>query len=311
MNVIRDPAELRHGNRKISLAIGVFDGVHLGHQQVLRQAASDAHQHEGLAVAITFDRHPNSVVAPDRTPELVYSLDQKLRAIGAMGITSIYLIAFDRSFSEIPAEQFIRSLVREFRSICSICVGSGFTFGFRRGGNVDLLTRLGAELNFGVHGLAAVALDGKTVSSTRIREAIKEGQLDAASQMLGREYALAGTVMAGDQLGRRLGFPTANVSEAGLVLPPFGVYAAHAEVRGATHRAVVNIGRRPTLRRAEPERRVEAHLLDFDGELYGEEMELSLICRLRGEEAFASIDLLKRQIGADVERARKFFDDGD
>ena len=173
MRIIRESSELGARGRKVCVAIGVFDGVHLGHEQVIRQMIADAEQHEALAVVITFDRHPNAVVAPDRTPELIYSLPQKLRAIQLLGAESTWLIKFDQDFSRQSGEEFIRKVARDFGHVQSVCVGSTFTFGHKRSGNVELLRRLGAELRFTVHGLAAVALDGETVSSTRIRDAIR------------------------------------------------------------------------------------------------------------------------------------------
>src|SRR5213594_2510750 len=307
MNIIRDANELKPGDRKVSVAIGMFDGVHLGHQQVLRQTIEDARQHEGIAVAITFDRHPNSVVAPDRNPPLIYSLSQKLRVIESLGIDTTWLIHFDQTFSEIPGEEFIRGLARDFGAIHSLCVGGAFTFGHKRSGNVALLKRMGQELNFIVHGLASVSLDGKVVSSTRIREAINAGNLDAASQMLGRTYSLAGNVIRGDQLGRQLGFPTANLDPDALVIPPNGVYAAHAHVQGRLHRAVVNIGTRPTLQNPQPRLQVEAHLLDVSPDLYGQEMELAFVEKLRDEERFSSTESLQQQIRRDIEAARRLF----
>lgn len=307
MNIISDPRELTGGARKVCLAIGTFDGVHLGHQQVIRQTIADARQHEAPAVVITFDRHPSTIVAPERVPPLIYSLPQKLRAIAALGADTTWLIAFDKPFSEQPGEAFGRQLARRFERICSICVGATFTFGHKRSGNVELLQRLGQEFKFTVHGLAAVSLDGQTVSSTRIREAIRAGNLDAASQMLGRAYALAGNVVPGDQLGRTLGFPTANLDVSGLALPPAGVYAAHATGQGRAHRAAVNIGHRPTLARGEPRLHVEAHLLDFAGDLYGQEIEISFVEKLREEQKFASPDLLREQIGRDISAAQRIF----
>src|SRR5437667_7358179 len=180
MNVIRAASDLKPGSRKTCVAIGMFDGVHLGHQQVIRQTIEDARQHEGIAVAITFDRHPNSVVAPERNPPLIYSLPQKLRVIESLGIDTTLLIGFDKAVSEIPGEQFIRGLVRDFGTVHSLCVGSAFTFGHKRSGNVELLKRLGNELGFLVHGLASVSLDGKVVSSTRNREAIRSANLNTA-----------------------------------------------------------------------------------------------------------------------------------
>ena len=180
MKILRAPSDLPPGPRRVCVAIGVFDGVHLGHQQVIRQTVADAEQHEALSVVVTFDRHPNSIVAPQRVPPPVYSLVQKLRAIESLGVDAAWVIHFDEAFSRQTGEEFVRALVMDFSQLRSVCVGSGFTFGHRRSGDVELLRRLGAELNFAVHGLAAVSLDGEPVSSTRIREAIRSGQFDAA-----------------------------------------------------------------------------------------------------------------------------------
>jgi riboflavin kinase/FMN adenylyltransferase len=281
VKLIHHANELNARQRKVCLAIGFFDGVHLGHQQIIRQTIADARNRQSLALVITFDQHPNSVVAPARVPPLVYSLPQKLRAIESLGPDATLLIHFDQAFSEKSGEEFIRELAGAWGGIQSICVGANFVFGHKRGGNVQLLAKLGAELKFSVHGMAAVSLDGEPVSSTRIREAVRAGELDLAGQMLGRAYSLAGRVVEGDKLGRKLGFPTANLDAAGLALPPNGVYAIHALLRGKAHPAVLNIGTRPTLGNPNPPLRVEAHLLNFNGELYGEEMELVFAEKLR------------------------------
>ena len=307
MNVIHNANEFDNGSRKVCLAIGVFDGVHLGHQQIIRQTVADARQHDALALVLTFDRHPNAVVAPDRAPPLIYSLPQKLRVIESLGSDTLLLVHFDEPFSRRSGEEFIRGLARDLGQIHSVCVGVDFVFGHKRSGNVPLLKKLGEELKFVVHGMAAVSLDGEAVSSTRIREAIRAGNLDTASQMLGRAYSLAGRIVVGDRFGRELGFPTANLDATGLLLPPNGVYAAHAAIGDKTHHAVVNIGYRPTLQHPTPQVRVEAHLLDFHGELYGKEMELTFADRLRDEVKFASPDELKAQIARDVAEARAMF----
>jgi riboflavin kinase/FMN adenylyltransferase len=307
MKLIRAANELNAGNRKVCLAIGFFDGVHLGHQQIIRQTITDARQHGALALVITFDQHPNSIVAPARVPPLIYSLPQKLRTIESLGPEALLLIHFDKAFSQKTGEAFILELARAWSGIQSICVGANFVFGHKRGGNVELLKKLGADLKFVVHGMAAVSLDRKPVSSTRIREAIHAGELDLASQMLGRAYSIAAPVMEGDKLGRRLGFPTANLDATGLALPPNGVYAIHAIARGKTHRAVLNIGTRPTLGNPNPSLRVEAHLLDFNGELYGEELEIVFAEKLRDEKKFPSVEDLKAQIAQDIERAKGLF----
>jgi len=307
MKIIHAPSELPAARGKVCLAIGFFDGVHLGHQQIIRQSINDARQHEATALTITFDQHPNTVVAPNRVPPLIYPLPQKLRAIAALGADTLLLLHFDKPFSEQTGEAFIRGLAQGLGPLQSICVGANFVFGHKRGGNVDLLNQLGKELKFSVHGMAAVSLDGKAVSSTRIREGIQAGQLDEVSQMLGRTYSLVGPVVRGDGLGKELGFPTANLDVRGLALPPRGVYAVHAEASGKTWRAVLNIGFRPTLQNPNPQLQVEAHLLDFQGDLYGQELELTFVDQLRHEQKFASLAELREQIARDISQAQLRF----
>ena len=307
MNIIHAANELKPAGRKVCLAIGVFDGVHLGHQQIIRQTIADAHQHDAIALVITFDRHPNVVVAPDHVPPLIYSLPQKLGAIESLGADTLLLIHFDEKFSGQTGENFIRSLTCDLGKIQSLCVGADFVFGHLRSGNVALLKKLGGELGFTVHGLAAVSLDRQIVSSTRIREAIRSGNLDAASQMLGRPYAISGRVLEGDRIGQQLGFPTANLNVSGLMLPPNGVYAGLAKVEKKFQRVALNIGFRPTVVSAAPQLRVEAHLLDFSGDLYGQELEIEIGDRLRDEKKFSSFDELKAQISRDVAEAGRRF----
>ncbi|HUC84273.1 MAG TPA: bifunctional riboflavin kinase/FAD synthetase [Candidatus Acidoferrales bacterium] len=304
MKLIHSAKELGNGSRKVCLAIGVFDGVHLGHQQIIRQTVADAHQHAALPVVVTFDRHPNAVVAPDRVPLQIYSGSQKLRAIAALGVEALLEITFDQPFSEKAGDRFVRELAEGFGKIHSICVGADFVFGHRRTGNVALLEKLGGELHYQVHGLAAVALDGQTVSSTRIRDLIRTGNLDAASQMLGRPYSICGRVVAGDGIGRQLGFPTANLETGNLILPPNGVYSAAANLEGRFFRAALNIGVRPTISSSPPKLRVEAHLVDFTGNLYGEELELEIGAKLRDEIRFSSPSELRERIKQDVAAVR-------
>lgn len=304
MKIIHAANDLGNGSRKVCLAIGVFDGVHLGHQQIIRQTVADARQHDALALVVTFDRHPNTIVAPDRVPLQISSRPQKIRALKALGADAVLEIHFDREFSRKSGESFIRELVQNLKHVHGICVGANFVFGHRRSGDVNLLKRLGAEHHFQVHGHAAVSLDGELVSSTRIREAIRIGDLDAASQMLGRPYAICGRVLVGDKIGRKLGFPTANLEVTGLVLPPNGVYAAATNVSGHFYRVALNIGTRPTLTSSQPELRVEAYLLDYAGELYDVELEVEITAKLREEKRFGSLEELRRQIDQDVAAVR-------
>jgi len=307
MRTLSDARELKPTNGRVCCAIGMFDGVHLGHQQVIRQAVSDAHQLESSSLCVTFDKHPVTVIAPERTPLLIQSLDQRLEAIRALGVEATLILPFDEAMSQIPADAFIQGLAVDLGRISSICVGAQFAFGQGRKGNVKLLHQLGQELHFVAHGTASVALDGETVSSTRIRQAIAGGQLDLVGQMLGREYALAGKVIRGDQRGRELGFPTANLEITCRRTPPNGVYAAHAEVDGEPYRAAVNIGLRPTLKDPEPVLHVEAYLLDFDGEIYDRVCTLTFVGKLREEQSFDSLDALRAQIEKDVVQARYLF----
>ena len=304
MKLIHAANELDNGSRKVCLAIGVFDGVHLGHQQIIRQTVSDARQHDAVALVVTFDRHPNAVVAPDKVPPQIYSRSQKLSAIESLGVDAVLEIPFNKPFSEKSGDVFIRELAHDLGKIHSVCVGADFVFGHRRSGNVALLKTLGTEWHFQVHGLAAVALDGQPVSSTRIREAIGGGDFDAASQMLGRPYAICGPVVEGDRIGRQLGFPTANLDVTNLILPPNGVYSAVTRFKNRTYPVALNIGFRPTVASAKPQLRVEAHLLDFDSQLYGAELELELGVKLRDERRFSSPEELRTQIEKDVAAVR-------
>ena len=305
MNIVHAANELKTNGKKVCLAIGFFDGVHLGHQQIIRQTIADARQHDGIPLVLTFDKHPNVIVAPDKAPLLIYSLPQKLRTIESLRIENILLLPFDKQFSAQTGEEFIRCLALDFGKIHSICVGAEFVFGYKRSGNVTLLKNLGAELHFQVHGLSAVSLDGQPVSSTRIREAIRAGNLDDASQMLGRPYAICGKIITGDKLGRQFGFPTANLDVTGLVLPPHGVYSAITKWNGGIYHVALNIGVRPTVATGKPELRVEAHLLDFKGDLYGKELEIEIGEKLRDEKKFASPEELRRQIAQDIAEVKE------
>lgn len=308
MKILEHPAELRTDGRPVCAAIGVFDGVHLGHRQVLQQTLDAAEQSEGVAVAITFDDHPARVLAPERAPKMVYPLDKKLALLAKLGFDHTLLIRFTPAIAGMEAPDFVSHLVTGFGRLRGICVGKEFTFGRARAGNVALLQRLGEEHGFCVNPIAAVALDGERVSSTRIRAAIAAGELDRAAQMLGRAHTLNGPVIHGDHLGRKLGFPTANVECANLALPPYGVYAAHAHLPGGSHRAAVNIGLRPTLAEPDPVLHVEAHLPEFAGDLYGQPMELQCVRRLRGEMKFSGLEELQAQIARDVAAVRDAFD---
>jgi riboflavin kinase/FMN adenylyltransferase len=304
MKVISADGPWRLDGRKVCAAIGVFDGVHLGHQRILRQISDDARACGGLAAVVTFDRHPNEVVAPRRTPSLLYQYSKKMRVLESLGLDLARVIHFDKALSQLSAEEFIRKLVAEAGRLESVCVGEGFTFGCRRHGNVALLRELGATVGFALHAAPPIMLDGEAVSSTRVRQAVSSGDFALAARLLGRPYELSAVVLRGAQLGRKLGFPTANLAVAGLVTPPNGVYAADAQIDGVQRRAAVNIGLRPTLGAASG-LAVEAHLLDFEGDLYGAELELVFLRKLREEQKFPSLETLREQVERDIAQARK------
>ena len=305
MDVLRSIPELSRLRGPIFTAIGVFDGVHLGHQAVISTSAEHAREAGGTPVVITFDPHPVKVLRPDKAPHLLTATQHKIALIRDLGVEHLLVVQFDRAFAETPPEEFVRQLVTHANPLREICVGHEWSFGKNRAGNLTLLQKLGAEHHFDVVGIKPVAANGKVVSSTAIREAVKKGELARAAEMLGREYTILGTVKKGAQLGRTLGFPTANLSAHSEQFPPNGVYAAEARLDGAVLRGVVNLGYRPTLEQAKPERLLELHLFDLDREIYGEDVEVRFLRYLRGEQKFSSLDELKAQIARDVEEAKR------
>jgi riboflavin kinase/FMN adenylyltransferase len=304
MKVIHTPEELDSGSRKVCVAIGFFDGVHLGHQSILQRAKEDAGAVGGLSVAVTFDRHPNEIVAPARVPQLLYPLSKKVEVLHDAGMDAVCVFRFDKEFSQKTGEQFARELAAGFKRLESVSVGRTFTFGHKRSGDVKLLERVGEELNFRVHAIEEFAVEGEAVSSTRVRELVGEGDFEGAQRLLGRPYGLCATVVKGAGIGRQLGFPTANLDIKGLVTPPAAVYAAFAKIGGTKYRAAVNIGVRPTIDASAVNLVVEAHVLDFDANLVGRQLEIIFVKKLRGEHKFPSVEALKDQIRRDVAEAR-------
>jgi riboflavin kinase/FMN adenylyltransferase len=302
--LLRAIPELASVSGPVYLAIGVFDGVHLGHRSVLLRALSDARAAGGTAVAVTFDPHPAKILRPGAAPRLLTATAHKLRLIRAIGVECVLVIPFDAQFAATPPEAFVFELRSACRPLREICVGHEWSFGRGRAGNFELLRRMGDQLGFDEVGVPAVKVDGEIVSSTAIRGAVESGDLARASALLGRDYAILGTVIRGDQLGRSLGFPTANLSAHNEQFPPNGVYAVTALWRDRPLRGVVNLGVRPTVASATGERLLELHLFDFDQEIYGDDVEVTFRRFLRPEKKFDSLDALKTQIAKDVSEAR-------
>jgi riboflavin kinase / FMN adenylyltransferase len=288
----------------IFLAIGVFDGVHLGHRAVIERALSDARNAGGTAVVATFDPHPARILRPERAPRILTSTPHKQRLIRALGVEHLLILPFSREFADTEPEKFLHDLAAAGRPLREICVGHEWCFGKNRAGNLALMAEVGRQLGFEEVGVPAVQIDGEVASSTLIRSAIEAGDLARAARFLGREYAILGTVVRGEQLGRKLGFPTANLAAHNEQFPPNGVYAVDVRRNGTKLRGVANIGVRPTLANASGERLLEVYLFDFEGDLYGEDLEVTFSRFLRAEQKFASLDALKAQIAKDVREAR-------
>lgn len=283
--------------------MGVFDGVHAGHQAVIAKVVQAAASEGGLAGLLTFDPHPIQVIAPAKAPSsLLETLDHKARVVSALGVRLFIPLHFDAAMAEMEAGEFIKRLAAA--PLRTIAVGEDWRFGHKRAGDVSLLQREAEKRGFRLEAVPPVMFDGDRISSTRIRQAIHDGNLDEAARMLGRHYTVSGPVVAGDQLGRQLGFPTANIATGNLQLPPGGVWVvrvSHADGRGWN--GVANLGTRPTV--GGEERLLEVHLLDFSGDLYGENLEVSFEKYLRSEMKFPSLEALREQISEDVMAARE------
>jgi len=305
MQVFRSFEELAAHSHKVCLAIGVFDGVHLGHQRVIGQARADAQSTGGTSVVLTFDPHPMRVLAPDKAPRLLTSTEHKLLLIGRLEVDACLVLAFDKPFSLTPPERFIDSVVRRTNQLQEICVGTRFRFGHNRAGDVRLMEALAPKYGFAAKEIKSVTLGEEMISSTAIRQHVLNGRLERAAAMLGRPFSILGTVEPGDHRGRELGFPTANLNSHDEVLPPDGVYVVRVKVGEELLGGVVNIGLRPTFTGTEAHRVLEAHILDFTRDLYGQNVEILFLSKLRGEQKFASAEALKTQIAADIQAARQ------
>jgi riboflavin kinase/FMN adenylyltransferase len=291
-------------------SIGNFDGLHLGQRNVLDMVVARARETGLLPVAISFRPHPASVLAPEHAPPMLTTAAQKAELLEEVGIEALIEVAFTPDFSLTPARRFVRELLHQKLGMSEIYVGSGFTFGHRREGDLSLLRAMGRDFGFSAFAVDIVEHDGRPVSSTRIRAAVAEGAVEEASRMLGRPYALSGIVVRGAQRGRTLGWPTINLAAENELLPADGVYVAEVRLEGESKSSprptVVNVGRRPTFE-DEMRRVVEGHILDYQGDLYGTRAVLGLRRRLRGERTFAGAEELKRQIALDAEATREYF----
>ena len=304
MEVLRSIVDLESLRGPLFLAIGVFDGVHRGHQAVISTATSHARSADGAPLVVTFDPHPVKVLRPHNAPHLLTATQHKIALIRDLGVEHLLVINFDKKFAATPPEKFVEQLVAHSKPLREICVGHEWSFGKDRRGNLALLKELGAQFHFHVVGIPPVKVNGVVVSSTAVRQAVEKGDFATAAVMLGREYTILGTVKAGEKLGKKLGYPTANLSAHSEQFPPNGVYLAEAWIQEVLYHGVVNLGYRPTVSSGRSERVLEIYLLDFNRDIYGENVEVRFVRYLRPERKFDNLEALVRQIEADVRQAR-------
>jgi len=306
MRVVRHLARVPQRLGPSVLTLGNFDGAHLGHQAIVRRAVERARELAASPVALTFEPHPVAVLAPEHAPPAIQTLHDRLASLRDLGIETTLLQRFTRRFAALDPEAFMRDFVLRHIALRHVVVGYNVNFGRDRSGTAETLQELGERLGFGVDVVGPVSApdDGEQVSSTRLRQLLAAGDVRGARRLLGRPHALRGRVVVGEQRGRTLGFPTANLHlRAGLLVPADGVYAVVAHTGGVRHAGVLNVGVRPTF--GERRRTVEAHLLDFAGDLYRRWLVVELIERLRGEMAFSGPEALRAAIAADVATARR------
>ena len=292
--------------RPTVLTLGVFDGLHLGHQLIVKTVVDRARAINAVPTVITFEPHPRAVLHPESAPPLLQTFDQKMEALGVLGIEQTIIIHFDQAFSEIRAEDFLRDVVAERLQAREVHLGRGFFFGHNREGNIELLRRVSGELGFLADEVPEVRLRGSRIGSTRIRELLLAGHVNLARRMLGRPYGVEGPVVRGDQRGIKLGFPTANIRPHNRVIPRAGVYVTASLLGGRWCGGVTNIGVRPTFGE-HADSSIETHVIGWSGNLYGDVVRVRFLHRLRDEQKFASVDQLKSQIAYDVARARRYF----
>jgi riboflavin kinase/FMN adenylyltransferase len=292
--------------RPTVLTLGVFDGLHLGHQLIMQTVAERARAVGAVPTVITFEPHPREVLHPESAPPLLQTFDQKIEALGVLGIEQTIVIHFDKSFAQIRAQDFLRDAVVDRLHAKEVYLGCGFAFGHAREGNIDLLRSVSQSLGFFADEVPEVRLRGRRVSSSRIRELLQQGRVNLARRMLGRPYGVEGRVVRGAERGVTLGFPTANLHPQNRVIPRHGVYVTATLIEGQWRRSVTNVGTRPTFESAAATS-VETFVMNYSGDLYGDVVRVRFLYRLRDEQKFESVDQLRKQISADVGRAESYF----
>jgi riboflavin kinase/FMN adenylyltransferase len=292
--------------RKPVVTIGTFDGVHLGHQKVILRLQEFAKQHDGETVIFTFHTHPRLITAPDgNNLRLLTTLNEKISLFEKYGIDHLIIYTFDKSFSELTYSEFVEKiLVEKIKTHCLV-VGYDHKFGKNREGGFDYLQKCAKKHKFEIERLDALLVEEDSVSSTKIRNALENGRIEKANHYLGYQFTLHGTVVEGKQLGRKLGFPTANIetSDKFKIIPGYGVYAVRVEIGGTEYNGMLNIGTRPTFNNNADNRSIEVHIFDFEGDIYGKEITLKFVGKIRDEQKFNNIEMLVSQLENDKKTA--------
>ncbi|MBN1367012.1 MAG: bifunctional riboflavin kinase/FAD synthetase [Dehalococcoidales bacterium] len=284
------------------LTIGVFDGVHLGHKALLSEIKAQAKQLNALSCVVTFRYHPDELLSPNKSLPYLTSLNQRIKLLKAEGIDLVVTLTFNPALAALEARDFA-GLLKEYLKMCSLVVGPDFALGKGRKGNIEYLRRVGQEMGFSITTVPPVEVNHETVSSTAIRKALADGNMKRVESFTGHYFSFTGKVVQGEKRGRKLGFPTANLDvHPRQALPPFGIYATLAHIGGKTYQSVTNIGIRPTF--TEGRRTIEVFIMDFEKDIYGKELRVDFITKLRDEKKFSSVDELVKQMTEDVKQSK-------
>ncbi|MDY6855532.1 MAG: bifunctional riboflavin kinase/FAD synthetase [Thermodesulfobacteriota bacterium] len=305
MKIINGSGELRKKLNNPVITIGNFDGIHLGHQKIFKEVKDRAFELKGDSIVYTFHPHPVNILVPQKKVPLITSFSEKMKLLEESGIDIVICEEFSAEYANLSPRQFIKNILLDKIGIRAIFVGYDYAFGKGREGNINTLRQLGKEFDFHVNTVDTVKLDGVTVSSTKIRDFIQKGEVGEVRRFLGRDYSISGKVGRGKSRGKGLGFPTANLKSIIEIIPKPGIYVTYVLYRGEQYQGVVNIGFNPTFK--DKTLSVEAHIFDFNRDIYDEEIRLSFVDRLRDEKIFNGPDELVKQIDKDVKRAKEIF----
>lgn len=305
MHIVRDLHELGDQPRGSAVTIGVFDGVHLAHQNLLRRVVETARPAGALAAAVTFEPHPAEILAPEHAPKLLTLLERKAHLIEKLDIDLLVILPFTNELARLSPLEFVRTILLGKLHATSVHVGSNFRFGHRQAGDVELLASLARQEGFKLEVAPILEIRGERVSSTRIRELLSEGRVHTARWLLGRPFSVYGPIVPGLGVGKAQTVPTLNLAPVEVQLPKIGVYVTRTRLANVTHESVTNVGHKPTF--GEHRLTVESYLLNFSGQIHGAEMEVEFLHRLRDERKFPNPAALKTQIQQDVQRSLKFF----